>query len=134
MKPGALDARQNFTPSQVAEIEELLKINDELKMLDKRKKNLVESVKSYMRKINATDIELDGTGISITESMRRTVTAKTKDEFIAQLVSRGKNHLIKTTIDPDVDSIFAEVDAGVLDKDFVETYIKSTPVVTLRCD
>lgn len=134
MKAGALDARQNFSPSQVAEIEELLKINDELKTLDKRKKQLVDNVKGYMMKINATDIDMDGTGISITETQRRTVTAKTKDEFIAQLVSRGKNALLKTSIEPDVDSIFAEVDAGVLDRAFVEHYIKVTPVVTLRCD
>lgn len=134
MKAGALDARQNFSPAQVAEMEELLKINDELKTLDKRKKVLVENVKKYMGKINATDIDLDGVGMSITESMRRTITAKTKDEFIAQLVSKGKNGLLKTSIDVDVDGIFAEVDAGTLDKDFVDAYIKTTPVITLRCD
>lgn len=133
-KVGALDARQNFSPAQVKEMEELLQINDQLKTLDKRKKTLVENVKNYMGSINATDIEIDGIGMSLTESTRRTVTAKTKDEFIAQLVSSGKKHLVKTSIEPDIDSIFAEVDAGILAKDFVEQYIKVTPVITLRCD
>lgn len=134
MKAGALDARQHFNASQVNEIEELLKINEELKALDKRKKVLVEGIKQSMLNIHATDIELDGSVLSITESVRRTVSAKTKDEFIAQLVSKGKNNLLKTSIEPDIDSIFAEVDAGILDKRFVESYIKVTPVVTLRCD
>lgn len=134
MKTGAIDARQNFSAAQVKEIEELLKINADMKELDKRKKKLVENVKKYMKKINATDIDLDGSGISVTESTRRTVSSKTKDEFIAQLVGKGKQHLLKTSIEPDVDSIFAEVDAGILDKNFVEQYVKVTPVVTLRCD
>ena len=45
-----------------------------------------------------------------------------------------KKHLVKTSIEPDIESIFAEVDAGTLDSNMVNSYVKVTPVTTLRCD
>lgn len=133
-KAGAVDARVNFNPNEVKNMEELLQVNMELKTLEKQKKELVEKVKGYMAAKGITDINLDGSSLSITESVRRTVSAKTKDEFIAALVSMGKKHLVSTQIEPDVDSIFAEVDAGMLQMDFVKKYINITPVTTLRTD
>ena len=62
------------------------------------------------------------------------VTKATKDSFIAELVGLNKQHLVITSIEPDLDSIFAEVDAGSLDKVLVDQYVKVTPVVTLRCN
>lgn len=133
-KAGAIDAKTNFSNVQVKDMEELLRINEELKTLETKKKKLVDSVKADMIAINATCVDVNGHSLTLSESTRRTVSSKTKDSFIAKLVSLGKKHLVTTEIKPDVDGIFAEVDAGTLDKDFVSQYIKSTPVFTLRCD
>ena len=46
----------------------------------------------------------------------------------------NKKHLISHSVEPDVDGILAEVDAGLISKDFVDKYVKVTSVVTLRCN
>ena len=68
----------------------------------------------------------------LTESLRRTVTKSTKDAFIGELVALGKQHLVTHSIEPDIESIFSEVDSGLLNESMVNKYIKSTPVLTLR--
>lgn len=129
-----VDACVNFDQLQVNQMRELLDINDKLKVLETRKKVLVEDIKNNMNKKGINHVTFNRHSLKVTESMRRTVISKTKDTFVSKLLALGKNYLVTTEIKPDVDSIFAEVDAGTLDKDLVEQYIKSTPVFTLRCD
>lgn len=133
MKADAVDGSVTFPSSQYEKMKELVEINAQLKKLETKKKDLVDEVKGYMVNSKIMDVDVNGTCISVTESQRRTVTSKTKDEFIAQLASIGKKHLIKTEITPDVDSIFAEVEAGTIDKNLVDKYVKVTEVLTLKC-
>lgn len=129
-----VDATTHFSVGQVQEMKDLLAINEELKALEAKKKVLVDTVKKYLEDAKIDKVDVSGSSISLTDSERRTVTKSTKDEFIAELVGMGKKHLVNYTIDPDLDSIFAEVDAGTLAKDFVDKYVKVTPVKTLRCN
>lgn len=125
-------AEDHYTQAQVDDMKKLVEFNARRKELEKAEKEVKDRVKAYMTANNNMEVQLpDGDIISITESFRRTVTKKTKDAFIAELVGKGKNYLVVTSIEPDVDSIFAEVDAGMLDAAFVGKYIKSTPVQTL---
>lgn len=127
-----VNANTVFSQSQLKDLNDLISVNAELKILESKKKTLSDRVKSHMSSLNVDECELNGNSFKITESLRRTVTKTTKDEFIASLVGQGKQHLIITSIEPDVDSIFAEVDAGTLSADFVNRYIKCTSVKTLR--
>lgn len=115
------------------EMEELVRINEELKILEAKKKTLSDSVKGFMVSSNLDKVDVNGNTLSIVESVRRTVTKATKDQFIADLVGMGKRNLVNYSIEPDLDSIFAEVDAGNLGKDFVDKYVKVTDITTLRC-
>lgn len=129
-----INASTVFSVQEVQEMEELVRINDEMKKLESRKKTLSDNVKKYMTTAKIDKVNVNGSSFSLTESDRRTVTKATKDQFIAELVSLGKQHLVITSIEPDLDSIFAEVDAGGLAKDMVDKYVKVTPVTTLRCN
>ena len=129
-----VNATTNFNIAQVQEMEELVAINEEIKKLESRKKVLSDNIKTYMLSANIDKVDINGSTLGLTESTRKTVTKSTKDEFIAELVGFGKKHLINYSIEPDLDSIFAEVDAGNLGQDFVDKYVKVTPVVTLRCN
>lgn len=129
-----INASTVFSVAEVKEMEELAKINEEMKKLESRKKSLSDNVKKYMVAAKIDKVDVNGTSFSLTESERRTVTKATKDQFIAELVGLGKQHLVVTSIEPDLDSIFAEVDAGGLTKAMVDQYVKVTPVVTLRCN
>ena len=129
-----IDANIAFDEQERADMAELVDINTQLKALEAKKKTISEKVKSAMVNKKIDKVDIDGSKLSIIQSTRTMVPKKTKDEFIAQLVGLGKQHLVKTSIEPDIESIFAEVDAGTLDSNMVNSYIKVTPVTTLRCD
>ena len=129
-----IDANIAFDEQERADMAELVYINTQLKALEAKKKTISEKVKSAMVNKKIDKVDIDGSKLSIIQSTRTMVSKKTKDEFIAQLVGLGKQHLVKTSIEPDIESIFAEVDAGTLDSNMVNSYVKVTPVTTLRCD
>ena len=130
----AIDANIMFNEQERQDMAELVNINKELKALEAKKKVLSDKIKSTITGKKVDKVVINGSTLSIIQSTRTTVSKKTKDEFISQLVGMGKKHLVQYSIEPDVESIFAEVDAGTLDKNFVDTYITVTPVTTLRCD
>ena len=129
-----IDANIAFDEQERADMAELVDINTQLKVLEAKKKTISEKVKSAMVNKKIDKVDINGSKLSIIQSTRTMVPKKTKDEFIAQLVGLGKKHLVKTSIEPDIESIFAEVDAGTLDSNMVNSYVKVTPVTTLRCD
>ena len=129
-----IDASQIFGTKEYADMEALVQVNEEMKKLESKKKVLSDKVKGYMQGLNIDKCDVNGSTFSIIETQRRTITKTTKDSFIAELVGLNKQHLVITSIEPDLDSIFAEVDAGSLDKNLVDKYVKVTPVVTLRCN
>ena len=129
-----IDANIAFDEQERADMAELVDINTQLKALEAKKKTISEKVKSAMVNKKIDKVDINGSKLSIIQSTRKMVSKKTKDEFIAQLVGLGKQHLVKTSIEPDIESIFAEVDAGTLDSNMVNSYVKVTPVTTLRCD
>ena len=129
-----INANVAFDEQERADMAELVDINTQLKALESKKKTISEKVKSAMVNKKIDKVDINGSKLSIIQSTRTTVSKKTKDEFIAQLVGLGKKHLVKTSIEPDIESIFAEVDAGTLDSNMVNSYVKVTPVTTLRCD
>ena len=129
-----IDANIAFDEQERADMAELVYINTQLKEKKKKKKTISEKVKSAMVNKKIDKVDINGSKLSIIQSTRKMVSKKTKDEFIAQLVGLGKQHLVKTSIEPDIESIFAEVDAGTLDSNMVNSYVKVTPVTTLRCD
>ena len=129
-----INANIAFDEQERADMAELVDINTQLKALEARKKTISEKVKSAMVNKKIDKVDINGSKLSIIQSTRKMVSKKTKDEFIAQLVGLGKKHLVKTSIERDIESIFAEVDAGTLDSNMVNSYVKVTPVTTLRCD
>lgn len=129
-----IDANIAFDEQERADMAELVDINTQLKALEAKKKTISEKVKLAMVNKKIDKVDINGSKLSIIQSTRTMVPKKTKDEFIAQLVGLGKQHLVKTSIEPDIESIFAEVDAGTLDSNMVNSYVKVTPVTTLRCD
>ena len=129
-----IDASHVFGAKEYADMEALSQVNEEMKKLEAKKKVLSDKVKGYMQSLNIDKCNVNGSTFSLTESQRRTITKATKDNFIAELVGLKKQHLVITSIEPDLDSIFAEVDAGSLDKALVDKYVKVTHVVTLRCN
>lgn len=129
-----IDANTVFNTTQIQEMEQLLRIKEEIKALEDRKDKLSTSIKNAMIQLNVDECDVNGSTFKLITSSRRTITKSTKDEFVATLVGKGLQHLVVTSIEPDLDSIFAEVDANRIPKAFVDKYVKVTPIKTLRTD
>lgn len=113
-------------------IQDFLVMNETIKRLDKDKKKLTEDVKAIFEKYHISDpLDFEGSTLTVTESTRKTVNKAKKDKFIQALANMGKNYLIIQTIDVDTDTIYSEVENGLLDKNFVEQFMSITPVKTL---
>ena len=134
MSTSKIDAINNFTTTQIDEMNELITVNEELKKLEAKKQILSDNIKRHMINAKIDKVDVNGSTLSLIESTRKTIKKATKDEFIAELIGKNKKHLVTYSIEPDLDSIFAEVDAGLLESDFVDSYVKVTPVITLRCN
>lgn len=125
-------AELHFTEEQIKEMKELSEIKTRMKALEARAGVLTDSIKKNMLDAKYKYVLVDGVDkFEIRTSERVTVTKKTKDDFVAQLVGMNRQDLVKTEITVDTESIFAEVDAGKLQKDFVDKYVKKTPVNSL---
>lgn len=120
-----------LTLAQISDIEEFIKLNNEIKQLDKKKKALSENVKAYMAGAGMSTLTHNGATLSITESSRCTI--KRKDEFIAELNAKGLGALLTIEVDVNKETLEAEINAGNLDPNFVNQYVTFTPVNTLRC-
>lgn len=129
-----LDANTVFSLSTIQDMEQLLLIKEEIKALEARKDELSKSIKKTMTDLNIDECDVNGTTFRLASSQRNTVTKATKDEFVALLAGLGKQYLIVTSIEPDLESIFAEVEAGLLAQNVVDKYVKTTQVKTLRTD
>ena len=129
----ACKAEDHYTSSELRDMTSLVDVIARKKELEKEEKRLKDKVKSYMA-LNQHDVLQLPSGdiIAITSSLRKTITKSTKDQFVGELIALGKNYLLLTSIDPDLDSVFAEVDSGQLDKAMVDKYVKVTEVRTLN--
>lgn len=109
-------------------ISEFLVMNETIKRLDKDKKRLTEEVKDIFEKYHINDsFEHDGSTLTVTEKVRKTVTKSTKDQFIMELINMGKNYLVMQSVDVDTDTIYSEYQNNTIDKDLVDKYMKITP-------
>lgn len=113
-------------------IEDFLVMNETVKRLDKDKKALSEKVKTIFEKYHISDpLDFNGSTLTVTDSVRKTVSAKKKDIFIQKLIEMGKRYLVTTSIDIDTDTVYSEVENGQLDREFVKEYMSMTPTKTL---
>lgn len=126
------DVNVMYDAAEACVFENLKSITDEIKDLEAKKQVLVSNVKALMQNKGITSAELNGATFTLIPATRRTIAKGEKDSFIADLVSNNAKHLVTYSIEPDLDGIFAEVDAGTLDKALVDKYVKVTEYTTLR--
>lgn len=130
----AVDLESMVKPSEYMDMERLVEINTTMKQLENEKKYLSERIKKTMQALNIEQGTVGTATLTVSSSTRKTLPKSVHDKFVAELVGLGKQNLIKTSIDPDLDAVMDEVDAGTLDKDLVSKYVTITPIKTLRCN
>lgn len=127
-----IDETSHLVEENKKTITDLININNQIKLLEQKKEMLLADVKTLMKTNNVSEITFNGTKLALSSIERKTVQKKDKDKFVSELIDLNKKHLLLHTITVDVDSVLAEVDAGIISKDIVKKYIKITPVDTLR--
>lgn len=127
-----MDARVSFTPDECKILQRFIENKDEINSLKTLNEELTDKVKEIMSNHKTNDAILDGVNFKIIPSKRKQCKRGKKDEFIAELLALGKKYLVETTMEPDMDSISDEVDAGTLDRNLFDKYVTVTDIKTLR--
>lgn len=122
----------SITEEEKKTIEDFLVNKETLNRLEKMNKKLTESVKRIFEKYNIEDpLDFNGSSLTVTESVRKTIDKKKKNQFAQALINMNKNYLVFTTVDIDKDTVYSEVQNGSLNEEFVKEYMSMTPVKTL---
>ncbi len=113
-------------------IRDFVVLNEQSKRVEKDKKKLNEEVKEIFDKYRITDpLDFEGSTLTVTESTRKTVAKATKDQFVQVLINMGKNYLVMPSVEIDTDTIYSEVENGMIDEAVVKKYMSITPIKTL---
>lgn len=130
----AVDLQGLVSAEDYKKMQRLVEINTLMKQFETEKKNLSEDIKKAMMKINVDAGVVGSASLTIVHSTRKTLPKAVHDKFVAELVGLGKQNLITTSIEPDLDAVMAEVDANTLDANLVNQYVTISDVHTLRCN
>lgn len=127
------NAENVFNTETCNKMIEFIEVSEQLAMLEAKKTELSNFIKKQMLDNKCKNVSIADKTFIVSESVRKTATKATKEEFVTMLIGMKKQHLVHTEIEPNIDDILDSVDAGELDKAFVEKYIKITPFTTLTC-
>lgn len=114
------------------EINELVIITKEEKILKAKKEKLVAKVKAEMVATNNDKIPCPGGTITLSKSQRVSFKKDMKDPFVLLLNQRGLKSCLKVEYDVDKAILETEIAAGNIDKTEVDNYMNFTEVLTLK--
>lgn len=130
----AIDLQTVVTPEEYKKMERLVEINTTMKNFESEKKTLTDEVKDIMSRLNIDNGSVGAASFTLVHSTRKQLPKAVHDKFVAELVGLNKQNLIVTSIEPNLDAVMDEVDAGTLDRSLVEKYVSISDVRTLRCN
>ena len=127
------NAENVFNTETCDKMIEFIEVSEQLAMLEAKKTELSNFIKKQMLDNKCKNVSIADKTFIVSESVRKTATKATKEEFVTMLIGMKKQHLVHTEIEPNIDDNLDSVDEGEHDKAFVEKYIKITPFTTLTC-
>lgn len=114
-----------------------ISLNETTKRLDKNKKQCNEKVKDIFKKYNiphSEEFNFEGSVLTVTDSVRKTISESDKNKLIQALMNMGKSYLLMQSIEIDKDSLYTELENGNLsesEEKIVRDLMKITKVETL---
>ena len=118
--------------SFINDVEEALKLTEEIKKLEARKKTLTESIKTEMLATGQDVFNYNGSKIQLIKSTRVSVKKGMKEKLI--LFLKQKNLGSCVTLNPDInkESLETEINVGNVSQSEINQYMNFSEVNSIR--
>lgn len=120
-------------PETLDEIKRFIEVKNQIDKLEKEKKELSDKIKQLMEQENLKKIQIDDYSLALSQYEHHIVPACRKNKFIAEMAAKDRGHLILHSLEPNVKEIIKELHQGDLTLNFVERFIVTCDVTSLRC-
>lgn len=118
--------------SFINDVEEALKLTEEIKKLETRKKTLTESIKTEMLATGQDVFNYNGSKIQLIKSTRVSVKKGMKEKLILFLKQKNLGSCI--TLNPDInkESLETEINVGNVSQSEINQYMNFSEVNSIR--
>ena len=118
--------------SFINDVEEALKLTEEIKKLEVRKKTLTESIKTEMLATGQDVFDYNGSKIQLIKSTRVSVKKGMKEKLILFLKQKNLGSCI--TLNPDInkESLETEINVGNVSQSEINQYMNFSEVNSIR--
>lgn len=118
--------------SFINDVEEALKLTEEIKKLEARKKTLTESIKTEMLATGQDVFDYNGSKIQLIKSTRVSVKKGMKEKLILFLKQKNLGSCI--TLNPDInkESLETEINIGNVSQSEINQYMNFSEVNSIR--
>ena len=118
--------------SFINDVEEALKLTEEIKKLEARKKTLTESIKTEMLATGQDVFNYNGSKIQLIKSTRVSVKKGMKERLILFLKQKNLGSCI--TLNPDInkESLETEINVGNVSQNEINQYMNFSEVNSIR--
>ena len=124
----------NLSPDETEAVVNYIKVNNQMKELERQKKKYTEQIKGIFHKNNINvPLVVDGEMFTLTHTVRKTINKAKQGEFLQFLKDNNKTYLVTTSVDFDKDAILDEVNNGTLPDSVLKEYMSALHVEILNC-
>lgn len=118
--------------SFINDVEEALKLTEEIKKLEARKKTITESIKTEMLATGQDVFDYNGSKIQLIKSTRVSVKKGMKEKLILFLKQKNLGSCI--TLNPDInkESLETEINVGNVSQSEINQYMNFSEVNSIR--
>lgn len=116
----------------INDVENILKLTEEIKKLEAKKKVLTDSLKSEMLATGQDVINHNGSKIQLIKSTRFSVKKNMKDSLILFLKQKNLTSCISLNPDINKEVLETEINVGNVSKQEINKYMNCTEVNSIR--
>ena len=118
--------------SFINDVEEALKLTEEIKKLEARKKTLTESIKTEMLATGQDVFNYNGSKIQLIKSTRVSVKKGMKEKLILFLKQKNLGSCITLNLDINKESLETEINVGNVSQNEINQYMNFSEVNSIR--
>lgn len=124
----------NLSSDETEAVVNYIKVNNQMKELERQKKKYTEQIKGIFHKNNINvPLVVDGEVFTLTHTVRKMINKAKQGEFLQFLKDNNKTYLVTISIDFDKDAILDEVNNGTLPFSVLKEYMSALDVEILNC-
>lgn len=116
----------------IKDVEQVLRLTEEIKKLEAQKKTLTDSLKNEMIAAGQTDIIHNGSKIQLVKSTRVSIKKGMKEKLMLFLKQKNLTSCIILNPDVDKESLETEINIGNVTRQELDQYMNCTEVNSIR--